>query len=87
MNNKPIAYTGFFLVTLGFVAVVSLIALGENVIWLRNSRNGIAWGAFAMCAVGCVLGAMNWRTAPGKVAACFGGVVIAGFLVTLLLSW
>ena len=87
MNNKPIAYTGLFLVLAGFLSIISLFAFGESVEWLRHSREGATWGAFAMCIVGCAFGLINWRTAPGKVGGCFGGVLVALFLVWLLMAF
>ena len=87
MNNKPIAYTGFFLVLAGFLLVVGLLAFGNSFQWLRHSREGAAWGAFAMCIVGCAFGLLTWRTAPGKVAACFGGLLVVLFLLWLTVSF
>jgi drug/metabolite transporter superfamily protein YnfA len=86
-DNKPIAYIGLFLVLAGFLSVIGLFAFGESVEWLRDSREGAAWGAFAMCIVGCAFGLINWRTAPGKVAACFGGVLVVLFVVVLLMTF
>ena len=83
MSNKPIAYTGLFLVVAGFLMFIGDFAFGESVEWLRYSREWAARGAFAMCIVGCVFGLINWRTEPGKVAACFGGLLVALFLVLL----
>jgi drug/metabolite transporter superfamily protein YnfA len=87
MINKPIAYTGLFLVLAGFLSVIGLFAFGERFEWLRHSREGAAWGSLAMCIVGCAFGLINWRTAPGKVAACFGGVLVVLFLIWLLGSF
>jgi hypothetical protein len=87
MNNKPIAYTGFFLVLASFLGIILTLAFHENVAWLRD-RSGemAAWGAFAIGFVGFVLGLLTWKTQPGKVAACFGAILLIFFLVLLLSS-
>jgi hypothetical protein len=84
MHDKPIAYTGLFLVLAGFLSILGVLALGDSAEWLRRSREGIAWAAFAMCIVGGTFGLINWRTAPGKVAACFGGAIVVVLLAFLL---
>jgi hypothetical protein len=87
MNNKPIAYIGLLLVLAGFLSAIGLVAFGQSVEWLRHSREGAAWGAFAMCIVGCAFGLINWRTAPGKVAGSFGGLLVGLFFVWLLVAF
>lgn len=84
MDNKPIAYIGLFLVLAGFLAIIGVFAFGESVAWLKPAREGVALGAFAMCVVGGAFGAINWKTEPGKVAACFGGVIVVVFLAWLM---
>jgi hypothetical protein len=59
MNNKPIAYIGLALTLAGFLSAVGLVAFGRSVEWLRDSGEGAAWGAFAMCIVGCAFGLVN----------------------------
>jgi drug/metabolite transporter superfamily protein YnfA len=87
MTNKPVAYTGFFLVVTGFLGIVGVFVFGNQVAWLRDCREAAAWGAFAICFLGTLLGLVNYRTAPGKVAAAFGGAVIVLMLLWLLMAW
>jgi hypothetical protein len=84
MNNQPIAYTGFFLVILSFLGFVGLMTFGNTVAWVRGNGEQIGWGAFVVCIAGWILGLINWKTAPGKVAACFGGLLIATCLLHLM---
>ena len=87
MNDKPVAYIGLVLVLAGFLLAISVLSLADRVEWLRHSREGATWAAFAMCIVGCAIGLINRRTAPGKVASYLGGILVILFLVWLLTAF
>ena len=80
MNNKPLAYIGLSLVLAGFLSFIGIFAMGNNV--GSEIRDGVALGAIAVCFAGSVVGLLNWKAAPGKVGACFGGT-----LIVLYLAW
>lgn len=75
MNNKPIGYIGLALVLLFCLRIVVMMNF-VAVSWLDG--NIAAWGAFACCVVGFIFGVIGWKTTPGKVAACMGGIILLG---------
>jgi hypothetical protein len=76
------AYAALALVVVGFLVANTAAAYPGTIGIL--AFEAIEWAGFAICIAGFALGVCNWRTGTGKLAACFGGVVIAVFLAWLV---
>ena len=84
MDSKVIGVTGFVLVIFSFLAVVGLFVCQDGIRQCGCiDPESAAWGAFAICALGCVLGWMSVRSKVGLVAGILGVVLLGLFVLQL----
>ena len=84
MNNKVVAVSGLVLVLLGLIAIACVSALQDGIQkldWI--DAEAAALGSMVICAVGCLLGWVSFRTSTGKVAAVLGTLLLALFVFQL----